>query len=83
AIRNYVKEQGFMLAGSTDHDYRKTWMAERSTIYYYSGKSKFVAENMASDLKKLTGISFDVQMKKDPGLRKGQEDYFFIIHYIN
>lgn len=82
AIKRYINDKNFVFDSEYDYSYKQSWMANRSTVFYYSKLSKIHADQMAKDLGSLTGLIFDVRMGAGLGVQKGKEAVTFFIHYV-
>lgn len=82
-IKNYISQKDFYFNAEYDYDIKPDWMAEKSTVFYYSPSSEIQAEQIASVLKKLTGKKFDTKRGAGLGVVKGKEQVTFFIHNIN
>lgn len=83
AIKKYLKESNFYFDDDYDYSYKQSWMANESTVFYYSKESKIHAAQIASDLQKITGMEFESRLGAGLGVSEGKESITFFIHYIN
>ena len=58
-------------------------MASENCVFYYSKSSKIHAEQLAVDMKKITGENFKVRIGAGLGVTEGKEAVTFFIHNID
>ena len=81
-IKRYFLNGGYVL----DYDWilpeRQSWVALKSTVFYYHKDTREKARKIADDLKKITGSDFQVAQGAGLGVVRGQEQWTIFIHYI-
>lgn len=82
-IKDYLSQNNFLLKQEGDYTKRASWMALEPTVFYYRNTSKFMAEQIAADLKKLTKKDFAIRRGAGLGVVKGKEGITFFIHNVN
>ena len=81
-IRGHLLEKGYYLGEDDEHDYKQTWMAQKSTVFYYSKYTRPYAEQLAAELSQLTGEEFEIARGAELGLPENEEKTTLFIHYI-
>ena len=72
SINEKLQAEGYELDPTTwsyPADQRPSWFAAQSTVFYYSGSSRSMAEQLAHFLKVTTGQDFVVQRGAGLGMR--------------
>lgn len=61
---------------------RPGWFAARSTVFYYANASQSAAQELAREMKTLTGEDFAVQRGAGLGVDPGRRDVTLFVHYL-
>ncbi|MBI9092965.1 MAG: peptidoglycan-binding protein [Desulfobacterium sp.] len=62
---------------------RPSWLAQESTIFYYTEESRGKAEEIALVLEKELSMEFDVKLGSGLGVQPGEKTITFFVHIIN
>ena len=62
---------------------RASWVAVKSTIFYYHENTFTKAEAIASDLGKIAGSTFKISRGAGLEVGQGKEQWTIIVHYIS
>jgi hypothetical protein len=85
SINEKLQAEGYELDPTTwsyPADQRPSWFAAQSTVFYYSGSSRSMAEQLAHFLKVTTGQDFVVQRGAGLGVDPSRKDMTLFVHYI-
>lgn len=85
SINEKLRDEGYGLDPTTwsyPADQRPPWFAAQSTVFYYSGSSRPMAEQLARSLKRTTGQDFIVQRGAGLGVDPSRADLTLFVHYI-
>lgn len=88
AATNVLAQQGYTIITSslmnTDTSQtRPKWMANRSTVLYYSEQTRQIAETIARQLEAATGLKFAVNRGAGLGIPEGEEKTNLRVHLIS
>jgi hypothetical protein len=85
SINEKLRAEGYGLDPTTwsyPAGQRPPWFAPQSTVFYYSGSSRPMAEQLARFLKVTTGQDFIVQRGAGLGVDPSHADLTLFVHYI-
>ena len=77
-----LEEAGFNIIAGVALDQRQSWLSSNSTVFYYSNSSENKAQSIAKNLKKITGIQFDIKWGAGLGVPPDKKDRYFYVHLI-
>jgi hypothetical protein len=77
-----LQDRGFALIRGGNLQQRPSWLSPRSTVLYYTSKSKGEAERLAVLAEQLMGKRFDVERGQGLGVTPGEEERTFYVHWI-
>lgn len=61
---------------------RPSWLAQRSTVFYYTAAAQAQAQELARELNGLTGQEFAVRQGSGLGVDPSQRDVTLFVHYV-
>jgi hypothetical protein len=82
AVRDAIQSMGFVITQGINLDGRPSWLSTTSAVMYYADASAQKARDMAGEMKRLTGSTFEVKRGSGLGVIKGQERWTFFIHWV-
>ena len=85
AINQQLQKQGYALDDITysyEAGNRPSWLAYKSTVFYYSYKSQQAAEEIGEFMQSVTGENFEVKRGAGLGVDADKKEITFFIHYI-
>jgi hypothetical protein len=82
AVRDAIQSMGFVITQGINLDTRPPWLSTTSAVMYYADASAQKARDMAAEMKRLTGSTFEVKRGSGLGVIKGQERWTFFIHWL-
>ncbi len=81
-IRTYLKRKNYMLVNDKVLKQHHKWIGTNSAIYYYSKGTKAIATDLAINLKRISGIKFEVLEGRPEDAVHTKKVDWFNIHYI-
>ena len=81
-IKKMIRAKGAEDQGGFQLYQRPSWLALRSTVFYYSRDTAGDARGLATALGDALGVHFDVERGAGLGVRKGDERSTFFVHLI-
>lgn len=83
-VNEWFQNSSYELTGNFYHKNRASWMATRSTVFYYGNQeSKERAATIAKKLQEITNIRFVTNLGAGLGVDKARRDYHHFIHIID
>ena len=80
-IQEKIKAAGFSTQNGSVLGYSPSWYSKTPKVFYYSSKSKSIADDLASWLSQELRVKFETSRGNGLGVIKGQEESTFFVHY--
>lgn len=81
-VKSKLREQGNVVGFGGVLSSRPSWLSLDSTVLYYNKSSRKIADQLAVQLNKQTGIEFKVKRGAGLGVVEGEESKTFFIHIV-
>ena len=81
-VKEMIRENGAEFRGGFIVAERPSWLAPRSTVFYYSSESESDARKLAGTLKQELGMAIAIERDAGLGVSKGEERGTYFVHLI-
>jgi len=82
SVHAELQSMGYVITQGSALDTRPSWLSTTSAVMYYADASEQKARELATEMKRLTGSTFEVKRGSGLGVIKGQERWTFFIHWV-
>ena len=79
---SYLRDHGYNIITEQELDSRPSWLAQSSTVFYYTKESKKVAEGLAEAMQSETGKSYAISQGAGRGVPASLKDKYFYVHIV-
>ena len=83
-VQNFLRKQGYSVRGTLLEE-RPVWLSDKSKVFYYSSKSKGIANEIKQKVSAIVHQNIESQqndLDSSVGVIRGQEEFFIYVHII-
>lgn len=82
-VNDYLNKEGYSITSRWKFDnYRPSWVALESKVFYYDTETSEKANQIADELGAITGVQFTASQGAGLGVIRGQEKWTIYVHYV-